>query len=267
MMLGSIAAWLIGAMRVGAKRVLLVGALLRTRLLVMAGALPTAQAAAAPRWDARAGVWVGDRAAGGSLVTPDPLWIFGYGSLCWRPDFPHEETMVGRVSGWGRYFAQSSCDHRGTPEKPGLVATLLSDAQLEALGVRDPSMAPSTTCGLCYRVGAADVQRVLDALDFREKGGYTRDIVEVLPAGADAAQRPPVRALLYSATPDNPGFAADALADLPAAARTIAYSRGPSGRNRDYLEALAKWLDEVGERDEHVAELMRLMPPRGSELP
>ena len=193
-----------------------------------------------PRWNAALGVWDGDRAAGADFVPPDPLYIFGYGSLCYKRDeLPSDEEFVGRVRGWRRLFAQSSTDHRGTPEKPGLVATLLSDAQLDALGLRAADEAPSACCGMCCRVPKDRVADVLDALDFREKGGYTRDIVEVLPAGADAAQRPPVRALLYSATPDNPGFAADALADLPAAARTIAYSRGPSGRNRDYLEALA----------------------------
>ena len=73
-----------------------------------------------------------------------------------RATVAHEQTMVGRVHGWGRYFAQASCDHRGTPDQPGLVATLLSDAQLETLGLRDSAAPPSTTCGLCYRVGAAE---------------------------------------------------------------------------------------------------------------
>lgn len=123
----------------------------------------------APQWDAKAGVWVGEKVVSGNMEVPDPLWIFGYGSLCWRPDFPHEETMVGRVRGWGRYFAQRSCDHRGTPDNPGLVATLLSDSQLQFLGLRDADATPSTTCGLCYRVAAADAERVLDGLDFREK--------------------------------------------------------------------------------------------------
>lgn len=228
------------------------------------------EATAGPRWDARAGVWVGDRAAGADIDIPDPLWIFGYGSLCWRPDFAHEETMVGRVSGWGRYFAQASCDHRGTPESPGLVATLLADADLEARGLRDPTSAPSSTCGLCYRVGAADVARVLDYLDVREKGGYTRALVDVLPAGSDAAgtsgagASSPVRALVYSATPENPNFLPKMLSDLPAAATTIATAHGPSGANIVYLESLATWLDEVGEHDQHVATIVSHLPAQAS---
>ena len=215
-------------------------------------------AATAPTWDSAAGVWVGERAAG-NVEVPDPLWIFGYGSLCWRPDFKHEETMIGRVHGWGRYFAQSSCDHRGTPAAPGLVATLLSDAALEALGLRDADAAPSSTCGLCYRVGAADAQEVLDNLDFREKGGYTREIIEVTPSSGGAV----VKALLYSATPENPNFSAAALKDLPAAAKTIATAVGPSGPNIDYLKNLAAWLEKVEEDDAHVKALMALLPASG----
>ena len=151
---------------------------------------------------------------------PNPLWIFGYGSLCWKSDFPSETQFVGSVHGWGRFFAQRSADHRGTPEAPGLVATLLKDVELEALGIRSASEPPSRTCGVCYLVGEKDVKAVLDALDFREKGGYTREIIEVFPQQlptAGVAEPPqPVRALLYSATSENPGFDPDALHDVHA---------------------------------------------------
>ena len=77
-----------------------------------------------PQWDAVNGVWKGDRAAASdSFQPPKPLWIFGYGSLCWKADFVHAETRVGFVRGWRRFFAQRSADHRGTPAAPGLVAT------------------------------------------------------------------------------------------------------------------------------------------------
>ena len=115
------------------------------------------ESAGAPKWNAQAGVWEGDRAAG-SVDIPSPLWIFGYGSLCWRADFPAAESFVGRVQGWRRFFAQSSADHRGTPESPGLVATLISDPQLEAIGLRHADEEPSTTCGVCYRVAEEEAR-------------------------------------------------------------------------------------------------------------
>ena len=90
-----------------------------------------------PRWNSALGVWEGNAALGTTAV-PSPLWIFGYGSLCWKADFPAEEQFVGRVSGWKRLFAQRSTDHRGTPAAPGLVATVLTDEQLEVLKLRSP---------------------------------------------------------------------------------------------------------------------------------
>jgi len=212
---------------------------------------------AAPHWDPQQQVWLGDRAADRGFKPPDPLWIFGYGSLCWRPAFAHSETFVGSVHGWGRFFAQRSCDHRGTPEQPGLVATLLTDSQLIALGAKAPSAPASVTCGVCYLVPPAEADAVLAALDFREKGGYTRELIDVYPRGATNA----VKALLYSATPDNPGFSAEMLNSESTAASIIGRAHGPSGPNREYLLKMAHWLEEVGERDEHIETLVRLMPP------
>ena len=173
------------------------------------------------------------------------------GSLCWKnSELPAVEQFVGRVHGWRRLFAQRSTDHRGTPSAPGLVATLIADPDLEAIGLRSADEAPSATAGVCYRIDDADAPRVLDALDFREKGGYTREVVQVAHAGGT------LDALLYRGTVDNPNFDASAIKDLDQAASTIKDAVGPSGPNRDYLLNLATWLREVGEEDAHVAALV-----------
>ena len=93
---------------------------------------------------------------GATWPSGTPLVIFGYGSLCWRPEpsFGDCTAYPCKVRGWGRFFAQRSTDHRGTPENPGLVATMLSDVQLEEIGLREAGAPPSSTIGMGYEISA-----------------------------------------------------------------------------------------------------------------
>ena len=99
-------------------------------------------------------------------------WVFGYGSLVYRPGFEFEEQSLGRLDGWERRFWQGSTDHRGVPGAPGRVATLT-----EVPG--------GHVHGVAYRLAAAHREDILATLDHREKGGYARAIVPVHPPGFD----------------------------------------------------------------------------------
>lgn len=163
-------------------------------------------------------------------------WVFGYGSLIYKVDFPYRRREVASISGWKRRFWQGSHDHRGTPDAPGRVVTLL------------PS--PGKTCrGMAYEVDHA----VYEHLDHREKNGYRRHRVDITLVEAGGT----VKGTLYVAGTDNPAFLGPA--DPAEIADQILASHGPSGSNREYLLELDKALREIGETDLHVAELARIL--------
>jgi cation transport protein ChaC len=171
---------------------------------------------------------------------PEPLWIFGYGSLVWRPAFAHVERRAGYVRGFRRRFWQGSSDHRGVPDAPGRVVTLLPGE-------------PSERCfGSVYRVAPGCEAEVLDALDYRERAGYERHRVMV-----ECTDTRVPDALVYVATPSNPGWLGEA--PLEQIAAQIRVSVGPSGANLEYLLQLHEALVAMDGEDEHVAALVRLV--------
>ncbi|MFK7957720.1 MAG: gamma-glutamylcyclotransferase [Lysobacterales bacterium] len=162
-------------------------------------------------------------------------WVFGYGSLIFKVDFPYLERSAASVEGWERRFWQGSHDHRGTPEAPGRVLTLIARAGIAC-------------AGMAYRVR----QRTLLALDYREKNGYQRQRIDMLLA---TGQR--VHGLTYVAPPGNPAFLGPASDEV--IARQMLASRGPSGSNADYVIELAAALQALGEDDAHVFGLAALV--------
>lgn len=167
------------------------------------------------------------------------LWLFGYGSLMWRPDFPYRARHPASVAGWTRRFWQGSPDHRGVPEAPGRVVTLVPE--------------PGARChGVAYRVAPEVAAEVFAALDHRERGGYARVELSVQLTTAELQRRP---ARMYLATADNPHYLGPA--PLPTIAAQILASHGPSGPNLEYLLRLAAALREQDADDEHVFALER----------
>ncbi len=164
------------------------------------------------------------------------MWIYGYGSLIWKPGFEFMEKQPALLKGFKRRFFQGSPDHRGTPEAPGRVVTLLEAPQ-------------STTWGMAYRVQPDVAQHILARLDHREKGGYQRHHLPLYDPD-EPRQVLIDRALVYLATPDNPHYLGPASpTDI---ARQIRQSRGPSGPNDEYILRLAQSLRLHDVLDPHV---------------
>lgn len=169
------------------------------------------------------------------------IWIFGYGSLLWKPGFSFQEKRVGYITGFSRRFFQGSPDHRGVPQDPGRVVTLVPEADAKCYGI-------------AYQIPASEQESAILSLDYREKGGYEQTTTEFFPS--DGSEKIP-EVLVYRANEGNPfylGPAADA--DM---VRQILRCYGPSGRNDDYLISLAKTLRSIGVQDEHVFQLEKLV--------
>ena len=66
------------------------------------------------------------------------LWVFGYGSLIWRPDFEFSERRAAHVHGWHRALKMWSTINRGTPQVPGLVFGMLSGGSCQGMAFRIP---------------------------------------------------------------------------------------------------------------------------------
>lgn len=159
------------------------------------------------------------------------IWLFGYGSLIYKVDFDYLERRPAHIENWTRRFWQGSHDHRGTPDAPGRVATLIEK--------------PGAICkGMAYLITPA----VFDHLDHREKNGYLRFTTEMTFDNGDTAQ-----GLVYIATEENAAFLGPASAyDI---ARHIKSSTGPSGPNDEYLLKLESALRDMRADDDHVFEI------------
>ncbi|KAH8373680.1 hypothetical protein KR200_011768 [Drosophila serrata] len=190
------------------------------------------------------------------LATDKDVWIFGYGSLVWKADFPYIDRRRGFVWGFKRRFYQHSIDHRGIPERPGRVVTLLPG---------DPGQ--DRVYGVAYRIAASQKAAVLDHLDYREKNGYERCSLEfheysrvataTNSSGPSLPESKPIQVIMYVATQANDSYAGNVW-EVASIAKQIFSSAGPSGPNREYLFNLATAMDQLfpGAVDEHLEELV-----------
>lgn len=157
------------------------------------------------------------------------LWVFGYGSLMWRPGFPFVEVQPALLRGWHRDLCVKSIRYRGTPEAPGLVMGLQRSGSCR---------------GRAYRVAAADRLAAVDYLDERElatRAYRTRFLCVDLPDGRR------IRAYGYVADPAHPQYAGNL--EHEEKVRLIVQGCGREGPCRDYLANTVRHLDALGIRD------------------
>ncbi|NIB41681.1 gamma-glutamylcyclotransferase [Pseudomaricurvus alkylphenolicus] len=165
----------------------------------------------------------------------EPVWVFGYGSLIYKVDFPYLQRRPASIRHYARRFWQGSHDHRGTPDSPGRVVTLIEEQDAHCGGV-------------AYLITPGEFEH----LDYREKNGYLRVATELTFDDGNHAT-----GVVYIAREDNGAFLGPAPErDI---AQHIASSQGPSGHNSDYLTELAQSLRELCYEDEHVFRLEKYL--------
>lgn len=184
------------------------------------------------------------------------IWIFGYGSLIWRPGFSFLESRPARLEGYHRAFCRYSFRHRGTPEQPGLVVGLREGGAClgMAFAVRDGNAGAGSEAD--GSAGAGNESEVLAYLDEREGAGYTRHALPVeLVGGTDNGGTPPrVNAWTYVPDPRHPSYFGEE--DPALLVERVALGEGESGTALDYLRELIRHLEPLGAEEPHLADVL-----------
>lgn len=199
---------------------------------------------------------------------PETEWIFGYGSLIWKVDFPYFRKSVGYIKGFKRRFWLASTDHRGVPESPGRVVTLIASENPE-----------EKVWGVAYEIPTDEKTR--NDLDHREKGGYTRhatiyhqtsppvDVSSPLSptaiptsSASSSTSFSLIPVVVFIATSDVEEYLGPQ--SMESLAQVISTSIGPSGKNSDYLfnlaDAVRTYFPEL--EDEHLFRLEKMVKER-----
>jgi len=177
-------------------------------------------------------------------VSDADLWVFGYGSLMWRPGFEYEEAVHATLFGAHRALCIYSHIHRGTRQHPGLVLGLDNGGTCE---------------GIAFRVAERNKHATLSYLRRREQVSNVYKPVLRWVALRDT-QPEAAKALCYMVNRNHRQYAGV----LPVAlqARLVRRSKGKSGRNTDYVVNTVRHLRECGVVDHRLERLMPMLGQR-----
>lgn len=157
------------------------------------------------------------------------LWIFGYGSLMWKPGFDYVESQPALLDGWHRELCIYSHHWRGTAEAPGLV-----------LGLDEGGICR----GVAFRVAAANAEAVRAYLHAREmRGSVYRELMQKIVF----ADRSAAEALAYVSDSVHPQYAGNLTREERL--KIVAACCGEGGPNRDYVINTVLHLRQLGVHD------------------
>ena len=182
------------------------------------------------------------------MAAETDLWVFGYGSLMWRPGFEFEERTLATIRGYRRALCVYSHVHRGTPERPGLVLGLDRGGSCK---------------GVAFRVAADRADGVIAYLRAREQVTMVYREIRARTTLADGRD---VTALAYAVDRTHVQYAG--ALDLPMLERFVSQGAGVSGPNPDYVQNTYEHMRELGINDPVLATLVeRLSAIYGADRP
>ncbi len=167
----------------------------------------------------------------------EDLWLFGYGSLIWRPDFEFAERLPAQVHGWHRALKMWSRLNRGTPERPGLVLGLLSGGSCR---------------GMAFRIARANAAEVLAGMWDREMALAVYDprwLACRTPQGT-------VKAMAFTLSRSSPSHTG--VLEEAEYRRIFAGASGRFGTTHDYAQRTWEELRRLGIHDRQLERLLRL---------
>jgi len=169
------------------------------------------------------------------------LWVFGYGSLMWRPGFEYLEKAPARLIGEHRALCVYSFVHRGTPEKPGLVLGLDRGGACR---------------GIAFRVAEQNRAETVNYLRAREQvTSVYREVMRSVWLEDDAGRR--VSALAYVVDRGHVQYAGRLT--LAEQLRHVLQGHGQSGVNRDYVLSTVTAIEAEGFRDTQLHQLALML--------
>ncbi len=177
------------------------------------------------------------------MVSKDEVWVFGYGSLMWRPGFDFAERRIALLRGYHRHFCVWSHRYRGSPKVPGLVLGLDHGGSCR---------------GVAYRITPAQAESVLAYLHEREMiTGVYRPSRLAMSIRGDKGQSRRIVAQTYVVDRAHPQYAG-ALSEHELAALVI-QGIGTAGPCHEYLINTVGHLQEIGIPDRRLERMLALV--------
>jgi cation transport protein ChaC len=177
------------------------------------------------------------------LPATEPLWLFGYGSLIWKPEIEHTEERVAVARGWHRSFCMKMTRWRGTKDNPGLMMALDRGGQCK---------------GVAFRLSDTNRRQALDKLFRREvtlkPTSYWPRLLQL------STDKGPLRALAFVINRQGTTYAGPLSEDE--VVERLATSCGHWGSGADYLYNTVKNLEQRGIHDAHLWRLQQLVAAR-----